>query len=69
MLKCGPVLAGLAAAVPAMPEADRRKVFEARLPASISRALKVTAVDAQTGEFAVFDSAGDASLVDAVGAS
>ena len=26
-------------------------------------------VDARTGEFAVFDSAGDASLVDAVGAS
>ena len=60
-----------ALAVPTMPEADRRKVFEARLPASIwpSRPLKVTAVDAQTGDFAVFDSAGDASLVDAVGAS
>ena len=29
----------------------------------------MTAVDARTGEFAVFDSAGDASLVDAVGAS
>jgi NTE family protein len=60
-----------ALAVHTMPEADRRKVFEARLPASIwpSRALKVTAVDAQTGQFTVFDSAGDASLVDAVGAS
>ena len=60
-----------ALAVPTMPEADRRKVFEARLPASAwpSRALKVTAVDARTGEFAVFDSAGDASLIDAVGAS
>jgi len=60
-----------ALALPTMPEADRRKVFEARLPTSVwpSRALKVTAVDAQTGEFAVFDSAGDASLVDAVGAS
>ena len=60
-----------ALAVPTMPEADRRKVFEARLPASVwpSRALKVTAVDAQTGELAVFDSAGDAGLVDAVGAS
>jgi len=57
--------------VPTMPEADRRKVFEARLPTSSwpSRALKVTAVDARTGEFAVFDSAGDADLVDAVGAS
>ena len=60
-----------ALAVPTMPEADRRKVFEARLPTSVwpARALKVTAVDARTGEFAVFDSAGDASLVDAVGAS
>jgi NTE family protein len=60
-----------ALAVPTMPEADRRKVFEARLPASSwpSRALKVTAVDARTGQFAVFDAAGDASLVDAVGAS
>jgi predicted acylesterase/phospholipase RssA len=54
----------------AMPEAGRRKVFEARLPASAwpSRALKVTAVDARTGEFVVFDSAGAAGLVDAVGA-
>ena len=34
-----------------------------------ARALKVTAVDARTGQFAVFDAAGDASLVDAVGAS
>ena len=46
-------------------------VIEARLrvgdwPAKV---LKVTAVDARTGEFVVFDSAGDAGLVDAVGAS
>ena len=54
-----------------MPEADRRQVIEARLPATgwPARALKVTAVDARTGEFVVFDSAGDAGLVDAVGAS
>ena len=60
-----------ALAAPTMTEADRRKVFEARLPTSVwpSRALKVTAVDAQTGQLAVFDSAGPASLVDAVGAS
>jgi NTE family protein len=60
-----------ALAVPTMPEADRRKVIEGRLPASVwpSRALKVTAVDARTGKFAVFDSAGRAGLVDAVGAS
>ena len=60
-----------ALAAPTMPEADRRKVFEDRLYSSTwpARALKVTAVDARTGEFAVFDSAGDADLVDAVGAS
>jgi NTE family protein len=54
-----------------MPEADRRKVFEARLPAGgwPAKMLKVTAVDARTGEFVVFDAAGRASLVDAVGAS
>jgi len=54
-----------------MPEAARRKVIEARLPASDwpARALRVTAVDARTGESMVFDSAGDAGLVDAVGAS
>ncbi len=54
-----------------MPEADRRTVFQARLPASNWPAtmLKVTAVDARTGELAVFDSAGKAGLVDAVGAS
>ena len=45
-----------------MPEADRRKVFQARLPASSWPAtmLKVTAVDARTGEFVVFDAAGEA---------
>ena len=54
-----------------MPEADRRKVIEARLPAADwpAKTLKVTAVDARTGELVVFDSAGDAGLVDAVGAS
>lgn len=54
-----------------MPEADRRTVFEARLPAGgwPATMLKVTAVDARTGEFVVFDSAGEAGLVDAVGAS
>ena len=51
-----------------MPEAWR-KVFEARLPAGDwpAKVLKVTAVDAPTGEFVVFDSAGDVGLVDAVG--
>ncbi len=60
-----------ALAAPTTPEADRRKVFQARLHASTwpSTALKVTAVDARTGEFVVFDSASGASLVDAVAAS
>ena len=60
-----------ALAVRVMPEADRREVLEARLPASgwPAKMLKVTAVDARTGEFVVFDSAGEAGLVDAVGAS
>ena len=54
-----------------MPEASRRTVFEARLPTGgwPATMLKVTAVDARTGEFVVFDAAGEASLVDAVGAS
>lgn len=54
-----------------MPEAERRKVFEARLPVSDwpARTFKVTAVDARTGEFTCFDASGEASLVDAVGAS
>jgi len=60
-----------ALATPTMPEADRRKVFQARLHASTwpSAALKVTAVDARTGEFVVFDSTSGADLVDAVAAS
>jgi len=54
-----------------MPEADRRKVLEARLPVRDwpAQMLKVTAVDARTGELVVFDSTGEAGLVDAVGAS
>ena len=60
-----------ALAAPTIPEADRRKVFQDRLHASSwpSAALKVTAVDARTGEFVVFDSASGADLVDAVAAS
>ena len=60
-----------ALAVRTMPEADRRMVIEARLPVGDwpAKTLKVTAVDARTGELVVFDSAGDAGLVDAVGAS
>ncbi|TNH22028.1 patatin-like phospholipase family protein [Micromonospora orduensis] len=52
-------------------EASRRAVIEARLPTREwpQRRLLVTAVDAATGEFVVFDGADGVSLVDAVGAS
>jgi len=52
-------------------ETDRRKVFEARLSAKEwpSGPLKITAMDAATGEFTVFDAASGVGLVDAVGAS
>jgi NTE family protein len=60
-----------ALAAPTMPEADWRKLIEDQLPASTwpTRALRVTAVDARTGELAVFDAASGVGLVDAVGAS
>jgi NTE family protein len=52
------------------PEAARRAVFERRLAGREWPArLKVTAVDAESGEFTVFDAAGPATLLDAVGAS
>jgi NTE family protein len=52
-------------------EAERRKVFEGRMsglgwPAGD---LKITAIDAATGEFTVFDAASGVRLIDAVGAS
>ncbi|MEU6204340.1 patatin-like phospholipase family protein [Micromonospora musae] len=59
----------LAARVPS--EASRRAVIESRLPVREwpSRRLLVTAVDAGSGEFVVFDADSGVSLVDAVGAS
>lgn len=61
----------LALAARTVPEAERRKVFETRLTKHDwpAQPLKVTAIDAVTGEFVLFDAAGDASLLDAVGAS
>ncbi|MEU4335064.1 patatin-like phospholipase family protein [Micromonospora lupini] len=52
-------------------EASQRAVIEARLPIREwpQRRLLVTAVDAASGEFVVFDGADGVSLVDAVGAS
>lgn len=54
-----------------VPESARRTVIESRLPASSwpKQPLKVTAVDAVTGEFVVFDNESGVPLVDAVGAS
>jgi NTE family protein len=56
---------------PTMPESDLRKFFQTRLHASTwpSQALRLTAVDARTGELAVFDAASGVDLVDAVSAS
>jgi NTE family protein len=61
----------MALAAPTGPEARRRAVIAARVPSAQwpARPLLVTAVDAVTGEFAVFTAASEVSLVDAVGAS
>ena len=46
-----------------MEEAERRAVFQARLPAATGRRpLQVTAIDAETGDFVVFDAAGVGDL-------
>ncbi|MEV7345871.1 patatin-like phospholipase family protein [Streptomyces sp. NPDC093544] len=52
-------------------ESERRAVIESRLPSHEwpTRTLKIVAVDAETGEPRVFDSASGVSLVDAVAAS
>ncbi|WP_131739134.1 patatin-like phospholipase family protein [Actinomadura roseirufa] len=54
-----------------VPEAARRSVIEGRLPVHAwpDRDLRVTAVNALTGELRVFDRTGGAGLVDAVAAS
>ncbi|MET7836731.1 patatin-like phospholipase family protein [Micromonospora sediminicola] len=59
----------LAARTPS--EESRRAVIAARLPVGgwPARRLLVTAVDAASGEFVVFDAGSGVSLVDAVGAS
>ncbi|MET7670743.1 patatin-like phospholipase family protein [Micromonospora luteifusca] len=64
-------IGAMALAARTQSEASRRTVIEARLPARDwpARRLLVTAVDAATGEFVVFDRDGAVSLVDAVGAS
>ncbi|MGW0999744.1 patatin-like phospholipase family protein [Streptomyces sp. NPDC002523] len=54
-----------------VPEPERRAVIESRLPSHAwpERALKVVAVDAETGEPRVFDRDSGVPLVDAVAAS
>jgi NTE family protein len=53
------------------PEAARRAVIKSRLPVHewAERPIRLTAVDAKTGTFRVFDRESGVSLVDAVGAS
>jgi NTE family protein len=60
-----------ALAAETVPEARRRAVIESRLPIHDwpDRRIQVTAVDAATGELAVFDAQSGVSLVDAVTAS
>jgi NTE family protein len=64
-------LGKLALATPLIPEAQRREVIEARLPNRDwpAQRLLVTAVDADSGVFAVFDAASGVSLGEAVAAS
>lgn len=52
-------------------ETDRRSVVESRLPVHDwpERALRITAVDVQTGELRVFDRDSGVGLIDAVAAS
>ncbi|HEX5198823.1 patatin-like phospholipase family protein [Paractinoplanes rhizophilus] len=64
-------IGAMALAARTVPEADRRAVIAARLRNRDwpERRLLITAVDARTGEFVVFDREHGASLIDAVGAS
>jgi NTE family protein len=61
----------MALAAKTEPEASRRRVMAERLGVRAwpERLLRVTAIDAATGEFTVFDATTGVDLVDAVGAS
>ncbi|MEU4097085.1 patatin-like phospholipase family protein [Streptomyces sp. NPDC026673] len=55
-----------------VPEAARRRVIESRLPSHdwpAARAIRIVAVDAETGQPRIFDRASGVGLVDAVAAS
>ena len=69
--RLGARIGRLALAAPTVSEAERRAVIESRLPVREwpERPLKITAVDAATGAFTVFERGSGAGLVDAVGAS
>jgi len=64
-------IGAMALAARTVPEAERRAVIESRLPVREwpARRLLITAVDARSGEFVVFDRDSGVGLVDAVGAS
>lgn len=70
-VRAGKRFGALALRAKTIPEAERRKVFETRLAGREwpARPLKVTAVQAASGAFTVFDSASGVELIDAVGAS
>ncbi|MFI0356789.1 patatin-like phospholipase family protein [Actinomadura sp. 9N407] len=69
--RLGARIGRLALAARTVPEAERRAVIESRLPVREwpERPLLITAVDAATGAFTVFDRAAGTPLVDAVAAS
>jgi NTE family protein len=64
-------IAAAALAADTVPEAERRAVIAHRIPVDRwpDRDLKVTAIDALTGEFVTFDKDSGVDLVDAVSAS
>jgi NTE family protein len=64
-------IGAMALSAPTLPEASRREVIAARLGATEwpAKRFLVTAVDAASGEFKVFDRDSGVSIVDAVGAS
>jgi NTE family protein len=64
-------IGAMALAAPTVSEAERRSVIESRVPVRDwpGRRLLITAVDAESGEFKVFDRDSGVGLIDAVGAS
>ncbi|MFE3191970.1 patatin-like phospholipase family protein [Nocardia sp. NPDC059240] len=64
-------IGALALSADSVPEPERRAVIESRLPVHDwpERALRIVAVNAETGELRIFDKDSGVSLVDAVTAS